>query len=118
MSDSQNNLIQHITDFIEVKTERLKLKLISKTAGFLSTALSISMFIGIAFFMIFFLSFGGALWINAALENSYIGFFFLGGFYLLLIILILILFKRKTIQNLFESLLIKLMEPSEDESED
>ena len=113
-----SNLIQNLTEFIEVKSERIKLKLVSKTAMIFAIALSISMFIIIAFFMIFFLSFGLAHLINEVLRSPYWGFVILAGFYFITMVVVLILFKRKIIQGFFESLLIKLLEKEEDESED
>ena len=117
MPNSDSNLIQNITDFIEVKIERIKLRLISATAAFFSTALSISLFIAIAFFMVFFFSFGIAYLLNQSLDSDYIGFLIVGSFYLLVILIVLFLFKRKIIQAFFESLLIKLMNSKEDEQE-
>ena len=118
MDDSQSNVIKKVTELIEVKTERFKLKLVAKTAAFFSTALSASMFLAIAFFIIFFSSFGVAFLLNEVLSSAYLGFLILAGFYLVIIVVVFILFKRKIIQNFFESILIKLIDPEEDESED
>ena len=118
MSNSVSEFIQNISDFIEVKTERIKLRLISKVATASSVALSISLFAIAIFFVVFFLSFGLAYLINDALNSSYLGFLILAGFHCIVITIVFILFKRKIIQSFFESLLIKLMENEEDESED
>lgn len=118
MSNTVSEFIQNVSDFIEVKTERIKLRLISKIAIASSMALSISLFAIAIFFVLFFLSFGFAYLINESLGSSYLGFLILAGFHCIIIVLVFILFKRKIIQSFFESLLIKLMENEEDESED
>ena len=117
MSSSVSQLIQTISEYIEVKTERIKLKIVSKSASIASLVLSLSVFLGIAFFLIFFLSFGLAFLLNDLLRSSYLGFLLVASFYLILSLVVLVLFKRKVIQGLFESLFIKLLDPDENESE-
>ncbi|MBC6401571.1 MAG: phage holin family protein [Ekhidna sp.] len=110
MPNAIGNYIRNIFEYVEVKFERLKLKTISKVAKVASILISLGLLLIIIFFVVFFLSFGLASLLNDILESSYLGFLIVSGFYIVFILIVFILFRRKIIQNFFESLLIKLIE--------
>ncbi|MBC6425458.1 MAG: phage holin family protein [Ekhidna sp.] len=110
MPNAIGNYIRNIFDYVEVKFERLKLRTISKVVKVSSILISLGLFLIIVFFVVFFLSFGLASLLNDILESSYLGFLIVSGFYIVFILIVFILFRRKIIQNFFESLLIKLIE--------
>ena len=118
MSNAVSDYIQHISDYIEIKFERLKLKAISKAAKASSVLISLGLLLVIVFFVVFFLSFGLASLLNDRLESNYLGFLIVSGFYLVLITIVLILFKRRAIQNFFESFFIRQIESEENETTD
>ncbi|MDE0472433.1 MAG: phage holin family protein [Ekhidna sp.] len=118
MSNAVSDYIQNISDYIEIKFERLKLKAISKAAKVLSVLISLGLLLMIVFFVVFFLSFGLASLLNDRLESNYLGFLIVSGFYVILVAVVLILFKRKAIQNFFESFLIRQIESEENETKD
>jgi len=117
MASSISKLISNISEYIEVKFEKLKLTLITRLAKILSAVLSFSLAGFLALFFLFFLSFAFAYLLNDLLASLYWGFFIVAGFYLLLIIIILLLAKNRTLQGWFEGLILKFAE-QEDEEDD
>lgn len=115
-SDTQN-LVKDILAYVEVKTARLKLALVSKIAALFSNLLSLCLFIIFVFFLVFFTSFGIAEWLNVKLDSPYYGFLVVGGFYLLSVIMVLILYRRSVIQTFFESFMMKLIDKDENEED-
>jgi len=118
MSNAVSNYIQHISDYIAIKSERLRLKTASKAARVSSVLISLGLLLIIIFFMVFFLSFGLASLLNDTLESNYWGFLIVSGFYAVFISIMFLFFRRKIIQSFLESLLIKLITSEEDDTAD
>ena len=117
MANAIGKVIQNITEYIEIKTEQIKLKIVARLARTLSAVLSSSFVAMMGLFFILFLSFAVALSLNSYFENDYAGFYIIAGFYFLIILITFILVKTKKIQRWFESLIIKIAE-QEDEQDD
>lgn len=110
MASSTRKVIDNIVEFIEVKTEQIKLKIISRVARMLSGVIALSMLALFSMFFLFFLSFAFAEMINAGLNSTYLGYLIISGGYLLIIIIVVLLLKTRKMQKWIESLIMKLEE--------
>lgn len=117
MANAIGKIITNITEYIEVKTEQVKLKVVARLAKLLSGALSLSFLAMVGLFFAFFLSFAIAFSINEALDSASVGFYIIAGFYFLIIIVTFILVKKGKVQNWLEKLILKISE-QEDEQND
>ena len=117
MESSLSDIVEKITQYIHVKTELIKLKLISFIARVVSNLIALFTISLIGIFFILFLSFGIGAYLNELIESSYAGYFIVSAFYLVLIILMFILLKAGSIQRWLEALIVKIVE-QEDEQED
>ncbi|MEO9869922.1 phage holin family protein [Ekhidna sp.] len=110
MASSTRKVIDNIVEFIEIKTEQIKLRIIARIASMLSGVIAIS-FIGfLSLFFLFFLSFAIAELINIGLESTYLGYLIIAGGYLLVIIVVFFLVKSRRLQKLIEKAIVKLEE--------
>ncbi|MEO9482319.1 MAG: phage holin family protein [Ekhidna sp.] len=110
MASSTRKVIDSIIEFVEVKTEQIKLKIITRVARMLSGVIALSMLALFSMFFLFFLSFAFAEMINAGLDSTYLGYLIISGGYLLIILLIIVLLKTKKMQKWIENLIMKLEE--------
>ncbi|WP_462247581.1 phage holin family protein [Ekhidna sp.] len=110
MASSARQVIDNIIEFIEVKTEQIKLKIIAKVARMLSGVIAISMLGLFSLFFLFFLSFAFAEIINQSLNSAFWGYLIIAGAYLLVIILIVLLLKTKKLQKWIEAMIMKIEE--------
>ena len=118
MANSKSSVIDDVSEFIEVKTELIKIKILSRLAKATSGIVSLSLILVVGIFFVLFSSFAIANLINQAVDSSYLGFVVIAGCYLLLIVIIFVMIKKKTIQRLFEKLIFKIVESEDDESID
>ncbi len=86
--ESIDKLIDSASGYLEAKLELIKLELREELAGFLIKAVLISLFLLLSLFMLLFLGFGTALWLNAMLNSNYAGFLIVGGILFLMIVFI------------------------------
>ena len=110
MASSARKVIDTIVEFIEVKAEQIKLRIITRVAKLLSGVIAFSMVAILGFFCLFFLSFALAVILNSTLNSPYLGYLIIAGAYLLVIIIILTLVKKRVIQRWIESAIVKLEE--------
>lgn len=76
-----NKLYQKAEQYSKTTLELVKLKTVDKTSDIISSiTVSIIMILFVAMFALF-LNIGVALWLGTILENSYSGFFIVGGLY-------------------------------------
>ncbi|WP_420576112.1 phage holin family protein [Ekhidna sp.] len=118
MASSARKVIDNIVEFIEVKTEQIKLRIIARVARMLSGVLALSMLAILTFFFLFFLSFAFAEMINAALDHTYYGYLIIASVYFLIIILVVILVKSRKLQKWIELLIVKLEEAKYEQERD
>ncbi|MEP1094518.1 MAG: phage holin family protein [Cyclobacteriaceae bacterium] len=117
MTSSVGDIIEKITEYIQVKTELIKLKVIGIVSRVLANVISAALIGIIAFFFFFFLSFSIGSYLNGILQSEFLGHLIVAAFYLLLIIIILLLAKTGRIQSWLENLILNIVE-QEDEQED
>ena len=117
MAGAIGDTISKLKEYVDVKTEQIKLVVLAKVSIVLSNVIAVSITLLFSFFLFFFLSFAVANVLNDAFQSSHIGFFLIAGFYLLIIIVVLILAKRGIIQGWIERLILTISE-KEDETED
>ena len=110
MASSAKKVIDNIVEFIEVKTEQIKLRIIARVARILSGVFALSIIAVLAFFFLFFLSFAFAEMINESLNSPYLGYLMIAGAYLLIIIILFLLLKSRKLQKWIEALIVKLEE--------
>ncbi|SNT19607.1 Putative Holin-X, holin superfamily III [Ekhidna lutea] len=110
MASSAKKVIDNIVEFIEIKTEQIKLRIIARVARMLSGVIAVSMIGLFAMFFIFFLSFAFAEMINHGLDSTYLGYLIIAGAYLLIIILVLLLVKSRKLQRWIEVAIVKMEE--------
>lgn len=110
MASSARKVIDNIIEFIEIKTEQIKLKIISRVARMLSGVIAISMLGMFTLFFLLFLSFAFAEMINIGLESAYLGYLIIAGAYLLVIIFVVLLVKTRKLQKWIEAAIVKLEE--------
>jgi len=115
MASAIGDVIDKLTEFVEVKTEQVKLMVLSRVSSLLSGTIALSILILLGFFFVFFLSFALANIFNDLLRSSYLGFFIIAGFYLLIMVIILILSKRGIIKKWIDASILTLSEKDEEE---
>ena len=107
-------LVNNLTEYIEVKTEQIKLKLIGRVAKLFANLIVLSTLALLAFFMMFFISFALANMLNDYYQNTYIGYWIIASFYLVLMVFIFILLKTKSLQRFFEKVILKMAEKDDE----
>ncbi|MEQ8906363.1 phage holin family protein [Ekhidna sp.] len=110
MASSASKVINNIVEFIEIKTEQIKLRIIARVAKMLSGVIAVSMLSLLLLFFLFFLTFAFAEMINAGLESPYWGYLIMAGAYFLLIIIVVLLVKKRKLQRWIETAIVKLEE--------
>ena len=111
-----STLVNRITEYIKIKTEQIKLEIISHSARFLSHVIVVGFLAVLGLFLMFFVSFGLSVYFNELFESPYLGYLAVAGIYLLVIILIAILARTGVIQKWVEATIVKAVdEMDEDE---
>lgn len=87
------DLFNKLKDYGDTRVDLFKLKAINKISGFLSSLITSIILIVLSLLIIICISIGLALLIGSFLEETYYGFFIVGGIYF---IIGLILFATKT----------------------
>jgi hypothetical protein len=82
------DLFDHLRDYLDTGRELFALKMLNRFITATSSAIVWSAFVLIALLVLLFVSIGGALWIGAALESNYLGFFIIAGFYAVIALVI------------------------------
>ena len=106
MASAIGDTISKLKEYIDIKTEQIKLVVLGKVAIVLSNLIAISIILLFSFFLVFFLSFALANVLNDVLESTNLGFFMVAGFYLIIIIAVAILTKKGVIQRWIEALIV------------
>ncbi len=118
MAASTKEVIDKVIEFVEVKTEQIKLKIITRIARLLSGVIALSISVLFGMFFLFFLSYALAEVLNDVLESDHLGFFIISGLYLLVIIIMVLLVKSKKLQHWIENFIVKLEEARYEQEED
>ena len=118
MASSASKVINNIVEFIEIKTEQIKLRIIARIAKMLSGVIAFSMLALLTLFFLFFLTFSIAEMINASLDSQYWGYLIVSGVYFLVIIIIVLLVKSRKLQRWIEVAIVKLEEAKYEQEKD
>lgn len=110
MASSAKKVIDNIVEFVEIKTEQIKLRIIARVAKMLSGVIAVALLGFFSLFFIFFLSFAFAQLINFWMGSIYWGYLIIASLYLLVIIVIFLLVKSGKLQKAIENLIVKLEE--------
>ena len=105
-STSIESLWDRVRDYIETRTELLKLKAIDKAAGIVSGMVTKIILVIIFFIFISLVNLGIAIWLGTLLGELYYGFFALAGFYAITG-LVLYLGRKKWIKDPISNSMIK-----------
>ncbi|GAB4232038.1 MAG: hypothetical protein Tsb0034_04670 [Ekhidna sp.] len=116
MVNTIGKILTNITEYIEIKTEQIKLRLIGKIAKLFSGLISLTVIFGLGMFFLLFFSFASANLINHHLDSVHLGYWIVGSFYFLMMAIVFLLVKTKRLQGWLEDLIVKLSE-KEDEKE-
>ena len=115
MANSVGDIVERITQYIQVKTEQVKLKIIGTIARVLANIIAMAVIAVMGFFFVLFISYAAASYLNALLGSVFLGHLLVAAFYLILIIVIVLLTKTRKIQGWFENLILTIADQDEQE---
>ncbi|MCP4459733.1 MAG: phage holin family protein [Cytophagales bacterium] len=107
-------LINRITEYIKLKSQQIKLEIISHSARLLSHVIVVGFLGVLGLFMILLLSVGLSAYFNEVFESVYLGYLIVAGGYFLLILIIAIMAKTGVIQNWIEATILKAIDQREE----
>ena len=84
------SVIQHLNDYLETRWKLFVLNSSDKASDIISSIASVFLIALSMMFVLLFLSISSALWIGHSLENTSIGFLYVGLFYLVVTILLFV----------------------------
>ncbi|NQZ76129.1 MAG: phage holin family protein [Ekhidna sp.] len=111
-------VIDNLIEFIEIKTEQIKLKIISRIAKMLSGIIAFSLLVFFTLFFVLFLSFALAQLINYWMDSIFWGYLVVSSFYLLVMVIVFILVKTRRLQRGIENFILRLEEAKHDQEAD
>ncbi|HAC25849.1 MAG TPA: hypothetical protein DCE81_13130 [Cytophagales bacterium] len=88
-----DNLIRHLTGYVETRLELFKLEIKEEVARAIAHLVVLVFLVLFGLMLLLFLSIGVAQWLNAYLGQTATGYFVVGGVYFLLFLLFII-FKK------------------------
>ncbi|MBL3654937.1 phage holin family protein [Fulvivirga sediminis] len=104
-----DNIIDHLTDFIESKVEVFKMELKEEIAALMSKAI-VTVLLGLtASFFLFFLNIAIGYYLGYLLENIFYGFLIVSLFYLIVFIIFFLLRNQLGLRELIEKKLNELL---------
>ena len=111
-------IIDRLQEYFRVKTELIKLEVMARVAKLLSHVIVFAALGFFGLFMFFFFSFAFGAFLNETLQSQYLGHLIIGGIYLLIFVILGLLARSGAIQNMLESLIIKLNEKIQKEEDE
>lgn len=106
MAENFSSIVDKLTEFIEIKAEQVRLKLISGGSGvfaFILTGLLVTI---LAVFFVLFLGVAFAELINYYMDSRHVGYFVIAGIFLFFTILSILLFKTNKLRSWIEHILM------------
>ncbi len=117
MGSSIGNITERITEYVQIKTEQIKLTVITCVSRVLADVIFL-FFVSVAgLFFIFFLSFSLGSYLNTLFESDFSGHLLVAAFYFVLITIMILLMKTRRIQGWLEDFILNIVE-KKDEQED
>jgi Zn-dependent protease with chaperone function len=96
-------IFQPIKEYIQIKLEQIKLKVIAQVSKLMSHVIVALLFAFLGLFILLFLSFALAAFLNTLFASPYLGFLLVGAFYFLLLLVVLVLAKNGKIRIWIEN---------------
>lgn len=112
---SKPKLAELLTEYLEVKSDQIKLKVLSALARLSTVIISFALIAGLVFFILLFVNFYLSNLLNSYLESTYYGYLIVSGVYLLFLIITLFLIKKEKLQKWIDELMIKTLEEKDEE---
>lgn len=113
--ESKSKILALVTDYVQVKSDQLKLRIFSVLSKLFALLISFSIIVGFGFFVLLFLNFYLSNLINNWLESTFYGYLIIAGFYIILLVIALILIKKEALQNIIDKIIIQILEKDEEE---
>lgn len=110
-------MLKKITDYINIKLEIFKLRMMSHLARLMSHLIVFASLVFLGGLIVLFLSIAVSEYINFRMQSSFVGYFMVAGAYLLIFVLVGILARTGVIQRFLEELLLKLNDQPDEEDE-
>lgn len=107
------NLIEHVTKYLNAKLLLFKLKAIEFGTNAVSGILKIFVVGSMIFSVLLFLGFGLAFWMSELFQNQYTGFFIVGVLFLIITFLTILLWRPVVKPGLMR-IFIQMFEDEED----
>lgn len=107
------NLIEHVTKYLDAKLMLFKLKAIEFGTNLFSGFLKLLVVGAMIFSVLMFLGFGVAFWLSELFQNQYTGFFIVGVLFLIITFLTILLWGSVVKPGLMR-IFIQMFEDEED----
>lgn len=108
MRENFSSIVDKLTEFLEVKAEQLKIRLISGGAGLIAFILTMIITSILTIFSFIFLGIALAELLNHLLKSPFLGYFIIAGLFLLCAILFGALFKSHRLKSWIVRLLTEI----------
>lgn len=106
-----DNLLDHLTGFIEAKVEIYKIEFREEAVGGLSKLLVGLLLFSFGWLFILFLSMAGGFYLGKVLGNDFLGFLIISGCYLLLFVVIFFFKDQLGLERFFRKKLAQWIKP-------
>lgn len=106
-----DNLMENVSGYLEARVALIKIEVREEVVKVLSRGIILITILFLAVLFLFFLSFGLAEFLNSVFEDSFSGYWVVGGFYGFSFLLVLIF--RKQIDRSFEKKLNEIIKRKE-----
>jgi len=116
MLEDFDNTRKDIQEYIEVKTDLIRLHTAENLSRIFSSAANAAVIGYLLFFVLLFLSFAAGYWFGSLLDSNELGFLFVAGFYLIVLVIFLT-FRKKIIEKPIIKAIMKLIFPKFRENE-
>lgn len=102
-----SSVLDSLTEYIQVKGEKIKLQVMAKVATFLGTFVAFLLLLILAMFFVGLVSVAAGAYLNEVLRSNYLGYLIVSGVFLIKIIIMILLIRAKKIQKWLEVAFIK-----------
>lgn len=108
-----SDVLDNISEYIQIKGEKIKLQVMAKMASFLGAFIAFLMLLIVGVFFVVFLSIALAIYLNGVLESAYYGYLIVAGIYFIKLILLVALVRTRKFQKWLEIIFLKYSENTE-----
>jgi hypothetical protein len=94
IKESANDLVDHVTDFLETYYQYISVNVAQKSVNLASGAINLVVLIFLCLLIVSFTGFGLAWWLGTIIDSRAGGFFIVAAFYLIVMILMIVMRKK------------------------